>query len=181
MTALAPGLTLTHRLFLEAGLQRLEWLAPAVRLSVGSIGPPPKEISRRVETDVLETRVKWTTGRLEGSILILQTPDHIAIRPAVYFEAGIYQGEFVELPDAITQRPKTASLWLATGVAGHTSLRVVGPLVAELSAGAFVSFLDNEYMIAPPESVNDGATGTVVYDVPPIGGFISAAIGLTTP
>ena len=35
-SAVAPGLTLTQRLFLEAGLDRAEWLSPAGRLSVAT-------------------------------------------------------------------------------------------------------------------------------------------------
>jgi hypothetical protein len=177
-TAVAPGLTLTQRLFLEAGLRRPEWLAPAVRLSVAMLAPPSRGISTQVtETEVLETRVKWTTGRLEGSVLLLQTPDRVTIRPAVYFEAGSYQGELVEPPGDITPRADMEHLWLATGVAGHASVRVVGPLVAELSAGAFVSFFGNDYRIKDDDPTGD----TVIHDVPPIGVFISAAIGLTTP
>lgn len=166
-TALGPNPTAVLGLFLEGGLGEAEWLLPAARLRVA-------QGSQTITTaSNIEVSVTCTTARLEISFQALRPTDRLAVRPGVYFEAGTYVGDFQD--DRVVAEPDNLrTQWATVGIMSRGTYRVIGPLALELSAGAFMPLIANTFSFSGPQ---DDET---IYDVPFAGGFISAAIGLTT-
>ena len=163
LSAVAPGLTLAGRLFVDARVETEETLEPAFRLSVA------RGLERIVTSeDDREIQLTWTSGRAEACLS--STVGQVVLEPGAVFEGGILQGAGGQGVVGATSRTRP---WLAIGPVARVAFSPLDPLRLELQAGGLVPLVRDSFRLTGPR--------TTVFEVPPVAAHGALGVGVRLP
>jgi hypothetical protein len=113
-----------------------------------------------------EVSFQWTAVRLSGCPLALLVGP-ITARPCVGLDAGSLLGRGTALPAPL----QATRAWVATTVEGRAALLVAGGFVIEAGGGLTMPLIRDTFVFQSPTRI--------IHEVPPVGGFGTAGVGVT--
>jgi hypothetical protein len=110
----------------------------------------------------------WTVGTIEVCPARWSPLASIDVSPCLRAEAGVLEGEGRDIEPARSEK----RTWLGADLSGRLTVRVAGPLFAELEGGARSPLLRTRYYFQPD---------TTVFRPPMVAAFAGAGIGVSLP
>jgi len=162
-TAVSPKATLVVAPSVETTARRGNLWAPAIRLNV------LRSLSQEVGTALGTARFVWTSARLEFCPSRWAPGGTVSLRPCALFELGSLAGDGSEAREPQSR----VALWSAGGIVARFDWLPFESVIFEAFAGAFAPFNRARFFFASPD--------TTAFQVPAVGAFGGAALGMRLP